>query len=109
MRLQRSRFAILRFSEIEEHNVSVQLRCRVSIHWAGAVMFEAGCDPFTSRFREAIASHARLDEPFHFVQCDFDTVSMSLTHGFVSTHERSQRDTLGSRERSVPRGTVLHR
>ena len=74
MRLQGSRFAILRFSEIEEHNMSVQLRCGVSIHRARAVVLEAGCDPFTSRFREAIASHACLDEPLHLVQCDFDAV-----------------------------------
>src|ERR1700722_12891523 len=86
----------------------VQLRCRVSINRPRAVMFEAGCDPFTGRFGETIAAHSGLDEPLHFVQCNFDTVPMSLAHGFVSTHESSQRNALGSRERCVPGGTVLH-
>src|SRR5579859_4853739 len=109
MRLQGSRFTIFRFSEIEEHNMGMQLRSGVSIHRAGAVVFEARCDPFTSRFRDTIAAHASLNEPFHFVQCNFDTVSMSLAHGLVSAHESSQRNTLRSRERRVPPGAVLHR
>src|SRR5208282_2813432 len=108
MGLQGSRFAILRFREIEEHSMSVQLRCCVSINRSRAVMLEGGCDPFTGRFRETIAAHARLDELLHLIQCNFDTVPMCLAHGFISTHESSQRNALGSRERRVPGGTVLH-
>ena len=108
MGLQGSRFAVLRFSEIEKHSMSVQLRCCVSINRSRAVMLEGGCDPFTGRFRETIAAHARLDELLHLIQCNFDTVPMSLAYGFVSTHESSQRNTLGGRERRVPSGTVLH-
>src|SRR5580704_1490453 len=88
--------------------MSVQLWCRVSINRPRAIMLEAGCDPFTGRFGETIATHSGLDESLHFVQCNFDTVPMSLPHGFVSAHESSQRHALGSRERRVPGATVLH-
>jgi hypothetical protein len=71
-------------------------------------MLKAGCDPFAGRFRETIAAHSSLDEPLHFVQCNFDTIPMSLAHGFVSTYESSQGNALRSRERRVPGGTVLH-
>src|SRR6202034_75140 len=103
-----TRFAIFRFSEVKEHNMGVQLRCRISINRSRAVMLEAGCDPFTGRFRETIAAHSGLDEPLHFVQCNFDTIPMSLAYGFVSTYERSQGNALGSREHRAPGRTVLH-
>ena len=109
MRLQGARFTVLCFREIEEHNMCVQLRCRVPVHGPRAVMLEAGCNPFARRFCRMVAADPRLDILFHFVKRNLHAFSMRLAHTFVSAHERSQRHALRCGERRIPACTVLHR
>src|SRR5580698_7511127 len=88
--------------------MSMQLRCGIPVHRSRTIMLEARRDPFARCFRRMVSSNPSLDIFLHFAECHLHAFAMCLAYGFVSTHESSQRNALGSRERRVPGGTVLH-
>src|SRR5579864_7362037 len=107
--LDRVRFAFLGFSDIEEHDMSMKLRCRVAVHRTRAVMLKDRRNPFSSRLSRVIASQACLNIFFNFVQGNLHALSMGLTHLVVAADECRQRDTFWSRESSIPARAMFHR
>src|SRR5271166_4594593 len=88
--------------------MSVQLRCSIPVHRSRTIMLEARRNPFARCFRRMVSSNPGLDIFLDFAECHLHAFAMCVAHGFVSTHESSQRDALRSRERRVPCGTMLH-
>src|SRR6516225_11718356 len=87
----------------------VQLRRRISVNWARAVVLKSRRNPFTGCFGWIVAAHAGLGVSFELVQSNLHALTMCLSYFLVTTNERSQRHTLWRGESRIPTCTMLHR
>src|SRR5580704_15446019 len=88
--------------------MSMQLRCSVPVHWSRTIVLETGCHPLARCFCRMVSADSSLDIFLHFAKRNLHAFAMGFAYTIVSTHEGSQRNALGSRERRIPCGTVLH-
>ena len=108
-RLQGIGFAVFGLRKIEENDMRMQLRCRVTVYRPGAVVLEFRRHPFAGCFCGKIPADARLDIPLQFIECNANAFSMCLPYAFISAHKGSQRHALRCRKRCIPSRAVLHR
>src|SRR4029077_10812366 len=73
----------------------------------GAVVLELGGDPLARGFWRMIPANAGLDVRLRGAQRGVDGVTMRDANALVSTDQRSNRDTLGGRDREIPGSTVF--
>ncbi len=100
--LQRARLPILPFGHIEDHSVSVKLRCSIAVYGTRGVMFEGSGDELTGGLRRMDVTNASLCVPFQLLQCHANTLAMRFAHAIIATHKGRKRNRLGCGERRIP-------
>src|SRR5450631_567684 len=92
---------------IEDHGVSMKLRCRVAIDGPRGIVLEGGGDKFAGRLRGMDIADPRLRVPLKFLNRCANALPMGFPHPIIAAHKCRERYRLRRGKRSVPPGAMF--
>src|SRR5690348_8705209 len=102
LRLESMRFAIPRFSDIENDSVCVKVGSGIAVHGPGAIVLKFRRNHLSRCLGRVISSDARLNVAFKLVQSNCDALSMGFSDRLVASDQSRDRHALGSLECRIP-------
>jgi hypothetical protein len=88
LRLQSAKGYIITLGHIEDHGVSMKLRCGVTVDGTSGVMLELRSDKLPGGFGSMVAADPGLCVPLQLIQSNVDGLAVRFANAVIAADKR---------------------